>query len=90
MGNKEYKRQDAQENVIKKDANTSWGLLVNQFDKLGSGENPVLKENEFKAEAAMDQYEQQAETLENKIGATGLAGSGAAQGARESLANRQI
>ena len=86
MGNDERKRQDDQARVIKKDANKAWGLLTDQFSKLGSGENPVLKESEFKANAAMDQYENQAKTLENKIGGTGLAGSGASQSARDSLA----
>ena len=86
MGNKEYQRQDHEEDFIKGDANKAWGLLEDQFNKTGSGDNPVLKESEFKAEAARDQYEKSVETLDQKIGSTGLAGSGTAQSARKSLA----
>jgi len=86
MGNKEYQRQDAEENFIKDDADKAWGLLTDQYENLSGGENPVLKESEFKAQQAAAQYEQQVESLSNRMGATGLAGSGTAAKARQALA----
>ena len=84
--NKEKGRQEKPGTQIKTDANRAWGLLEDQFNQFGSGENPVLKEAEFKAQQSAAQYEQQVENMENRMGATGLAGSGAAQKARQALA----
>ena len=80
-------RNDASDR-IKKDANTSLNLLKDQFDKLSGADSPVLRESQIEQEQGRAEYEATSKAVEQKIGSTGLAGSGSATSARENLATQ--
>ena len=72
---------------IKSDANKAYNLLIKQYEGLASEDNPALRQSQMEQEQGREAYEQQSGALQQKIGQSGLAGSGSAEQARENLAD---
>jgi len=83
----EGQRRDDTAVQLKKDASKAINLLKDQYDKLGGADSPVLRESQMAQQQGRLEHEQQSKAMEQKIGQTGLAGSGSASAARENLAD---
>ena len=82
---KEGERREATAEGLHKSANKAINLLKDQYDKLSGADSPALRESQMQQDQGRLQYEQQSKAMEQKIGQTGLAGSGSASAARENL-----
>ena len=73
---------------IKSDANKAYNLLIKQYEGLAGEDNPALKQSDMEQEQGRAQFEAASGALQQKIGQTGLAGSGSATSARENLSEQ--
>jgi len=76
---------DDASSVMKRDATNSINLLTKQYEGLSGPDSMAMKSLEFEQDNNSRQFQQQSSQLNQNIGKSNLAGSGAQSRARENL-----